>query len=155
MFGRQGFVAPINVKSNQSATDAMHRLDQLQNNAYARFGEAHQFKLHLLEKRLFDIVTNAVIVNAVSQALGSGLLCWSSDVFAKPAEIESFVSTHHDTTYAGLTPHDQIITAWLVIKPSTSISACLQAIPRSHRLGQLSHFKIYYEANLLYFGQTA
>ncbi|MFK8082466.1 MAG: phytanoyl-CoA dioxygenase family protein [Granulosicoccus sp.] len=155
MFDRQGFVAPVAVMSSQEASDAMHQLIRLQQRVLTQFGEAHRFKLHLLERWLFDIVVSPVIVDAVAQILGPNILCWSSDVFAKPAHTASFVSMHQDTTYAGLTPHDEIVNVWLALTPSTSLSGCLQAIPGSHRMGQLAHAETSDEANLLFFGQTA
>ncbi len=154
-FDQQGFVAPVDVMSRERASDAMHQLEQLQQKVLARFGEAHRFKLHLLERWLYDIVVDPVILDAVQQILGPNILCWSSDVFAKPAHTDSFVSMHQDTTYAGLAPHDDIVNVWLALTPSTSLSGCLQAIPGSHRMGQLAHTETSDDANLLFFGQTA
>lgn len=154
LFDNDGFFSPVTVMSQDRAADTLKRLDVVQQKTRQHFGQSHRFKLHLLEKWLFDIVTDPIILNTVEQIIGPDILCWSSDVFSKPSHTASFVSLHQDTTYAGLSPHDAIVNVWLALTPSTTQSGCLQVIPGSHKLGQLNHTQTNNEDNLLFFGQT-
>lgn len=153
-FERQGFFSPVTIMDVKRATETLRNLESLQKKTLLHFGESHRFKLHLLEKWLFDIVSDSVILDTVEQILGPDILCWSSDVFSKPAQTASFVSLHQDTTYAGLTPHDAIVNVWLALTPSNALSGCLQVVSGTHKLGQLNHKQTSSEENLLFFGQT-
>jgi non-heme Fe2+,alpha-ketoglutarate-dependent halogenase len=153
-FERQGFFSPVTFMSTERAGETVQRLEKLQQRTLQHFGQSHRFKLHLLEKWLFDIIADPAILGIVEQILGPDILCWSSDVFSKPAHTASFVSLHQDITYAGLTPHEHIVNIWLALTPSTSLSGCLQVVPGTHTLGQLNHKQTNDEENLLFFGQT-
>jgi ectoine hydroxylase-related dioxygenase (phytanoyl-CoA dioxygenase family) len=153
-FDEQGFVAPLQLLTPHQAQEAREKFEQLQEKMLVEFGEAHRFKLHLLERWLYDIVCNKAILDTVEQILGPDLLCWSSDFFCKPAFTPSFVSLHQDTTYAGLSPTDHIVNVWLALTPSTSQNGCLQVVPGTHKLGQLHHNELKNGENLLFFGQT-
>lgn len=153
-FNEQGYISPLKMLTPVQAQHAMQRFEQMQQKMLDQFDEVHRFKLHLLEQWLFDIVCNDTILNTVEQILGPNLLCWSSDVFCKPAFTSSFVSLHQDSTYAGLQPAEHIVNVWLALTPATSENGCLQVIPGSHKLGQLHHDHTDSEANMLFFGQT-
>lgn len=153
-FREQGYYAPIRILTEEEAAEAVKKYAELKHKMLQVFGEIHRFKLHLLVGWLADIVRHNKILDIVEELLGPDILCWSSDFFVKPAHDPGFVSLHQDTTYAGLSPHDGIVNVWLAFTPSNSANGCLQVVPGTHKLGQLSHINTFAENNLLFFGQT-
>ena len=153
-FTEQGYYAPIRILTDEEAAEAMEKYGELEQKMLQVFGEIHRFKLHLLVGWLADIVQHKKVLDIVEELLGPNILCWSSDFFVKPAHDPGFVSLHQDTTYAGLTPYSGIVNVWLALTPSNSTNGCLQVVPGTHKLGQISHTKTFAENNLLFFGQT-
>ncbi len=152
-FENQGFFTPIDVFPESELVNVVEKYNQLQQRVEILFGKPQRFKLHLLVNWLADIIRHEAILDPVEQIIGPNILCWSSDFFIKPARDPGFVSLHQDCTYAGLTPYDGIVNVWIALTPSTSDSGCLQVVPGSHRLGQLSHTQTDSKNNMLFFGQ--
>lgn len=153
-FEENGYFTPIDVLPASNFAGIVEKHDQLQRQLVGEFGTAHRFKLHLLVNWLADIVRNKTLLDAVEEIIGPDILCWSSDFFVKPAKDPGFVSFHQDCTYAGLTPFDGIVNAWVALTPSTKASGCLQVVRGSHKLGQLTHQQTESDDNMLFFGQT-
>lgn len=153
-FEETGFFAPIDVLPAADLRDVVQRHAQLQQHVVQHCGAPQRFKLHLLANWLADIVRHPAILDVVEQLIGPNILCWSTDFFIKPPQDPSFVSLHQDCTYAGLTPFDGAVNVWLALTPSTQASGCLQVIPGSHQLGQLSHRQTDSKDNMLFYGQT-
>ena len=153
-FEDEGFFAPIDVLSASDLANVVHKHEKLQQKIKQYFGAPQRFKLHLLVNWLADIVRHKNIVDAVEQIIGPNILCWSTDFFIKLPHDPSFVSLHQDCTYAGLTPFDGVVNVWVALTPSTKASGCLQVVPGSHTLGQLSHHQTDAGDNMLFYGQT-
>ena len=92
--------------------------------AIARALEAHEaqagqplqgnlrHKTHLLFTWADELVHHPKILDAVEDAIGPDILCWTTNFFIKEANSPGFVSWHQDSTYWGLDP-DEVITAWV------------------------------------------
>ena len=85
--------------------------------------------------------------------IGRDILLWSSGFFTKPANDPSFVSWHQDSTYWGLEPPDDIVTAWVAFTESVPANGCMRVVPGTHRIGQVGHRDTFAETNLLSRGQ--
>lgn len=108
-------------------------------------------KPHLLYPWLDAVVRDPRILDAVESLLGPNLLCWGSQLFAKPAGDAAYVSWHQDATYWGLSSPD-VLTAWVALTPSTVASGCMQVVAGTHH-AQVKHEDKFDDANLLSRGQ--
>jgi ectoine hydroxylase-related dioxygenase (phytanoyl-CoA dioxygenase family) len=122
----------------------------------ARAGQALQgnfrHKTHLLFTWADELVHHPRILDAVEDAIGPDILCWTTNFFIKEANSAGFVSWHQDSTYWGLDP-DEVITAWVAFTEVTPENGYMQVIPGSHRIDQLPHVDTFHKDNLLSRGQ--
>ena len=65
-------------------------------------------------------------------------MVWSSSLFIKEANTESYVTWHQDLTYWGLDDAEEV-TAWFALSPSNVASGCMRFVPGSHMLGVIEH----------------
>lgn len=101
-----------------------------------------------------DVVRHPKLVEAVKTFLGSeDILVWSCDLNVKKAGTKGFFSWHQDSTYAGLEPASQVLTAWVAVSDAKAESGCLRFLAKTHR-EQLEHEETRSEDNMLAFGQT-
>ena len=153
-YGRDGFVFPIDVVSEEEAKAVRADLEA------AEAELAHDAeKLALLRAypdRLlpsFDrLVRTPALIAAVSEVMGPDLMVWSAGLFIKEANSPKIVSWHQDLTYWGLDDADEI-TAWVALSPSNVQSGCMQFVPGSHTRNLVPHTDTYDENNLLTRGQ--
>ena len=87
---------------------------------------------------LYDIVTNPVIVDYVSDLIGPDVICWGTHFFCKLAHDPRQVAWHQDASYWPLTPA-RTVTVWLAIDDADVGNACMRYIPGSHVLGHLTY----------------
>ena len=148
----EGFVSPVRV---MSAADA-HRYRRALEAHEARVGTPLQgnfrHKTHLLFTWADELVHHPMILDAVEDAIGPDILCWTTNFFIKEANSPGFVSWHQDSTYWGLDP-DEVITAWVAFTEVTPENGYMQVIPGSHRVDQLPHVDTFHKDNLLSRGQ--
>ena len=147
-----GYVAPVRV---MSATDA-HQYRRALETHEAKTGQPLQgnwrHKTHLLFTWADELVHHPVILDAVEDAIGPDILCWTTNFFIKEANSPGFVSWHQDSTYWGLEP-DDVITAWIAFTEVTPENGYMQVIPGSHKIDQLPHVDTFHKDNLLSRGQ--
>ena len=98
------------------------------------------------------LIRNPKLVEAVSQILGPDLMVWSSGLFIKEPNTESYVSWHQDLTYWGLDDAEEV-TAWFALSPSNVASGCMRFVPGSQKKQLVPHQDSFAEGNLLSRGQ--
>ncbi|MDD9917138.1 MAG: phytanoyl-CoA dioxygenase family protein, partial [Rhodospirillaceae bacterium] len=98
------------------------------------------------------LIRNPKLVEAVSQILGPDLMVWSSGLFIKEANTESYVTWHQDLTYWGLDDAEEV-TAWFALSPSNVASGCMRFVPGSQKKQLVPHQDSFAEGNLLSRGQ--
>ncbi len=151
-YRREGFVSPVRVMSAADAHGYRRALEAHE----ARAGQALQgnfrHKTHLLFTWADELVHHPRILDAVEDAIGPDILCWTTNFFIKEANSAGFVSWHQDSTYWGLDP-DEVITAWVAFTEVTPENGYMQVIPGSHRIDQLPHVDTFHKDNLLSRGQ--
>jgi ectoine hydroxylase-related dioxygenase (phytanoyl-CoA dioxygenase family) len=101
-------------------------------------GHVIRNKGHLKLTRLYDLIFNPRILDAVESVLGPDILCWGSSLFVKEAADPGFVAWHQDAYYWGLEP-DDVVSAWIALAPSTLDNGAMRVIPGSHRMAALAH----------------
>jgi hypothetical protein len=142
-----GYQSPNHAMSEAEALALRAKLEAHE----AQFGTLKVLKPHLLFTWLDELVRNANILDAVTELIGSDILCWSSSFFTKEARSTAFVSWHQDANYIGLQPNE-MVTAWIALTPSNGSNGALRIIPGSHH-SRMPHQETYSSDNLLSRGQ--
>jgi len=151
-YRRDGYYSPVRV---MSATDAQGFRAALEAHE-AKLGQPLQsnmrHKTHLLFTWADALVHHPKVLDAVEDAIGPDILCWTTTFFIKEANSPGFVSWHQDSTYWGLDP-DEVITAWVAFTEVSEANGYMQVIPGSHKIDQLPHVDTFHKDNLLSRGQ--
>ncbi len=108
-------------------------------------------KTHLLFAWADALVHHPKVLDAVEDAIGPDILCWTTTFFIKEANSPGFVSWHQDSTLLGLDP-DVVITAWVAFTEVDEADGYMQVIPGS-RNDQLPRVDTFHKDNLLSRGQ--
>ena len=86
---------------------------------------------------LWDLVTEARVLDYVQDLLGETLILRHSHFFAKLPGDGKRVSWHQDASYWPISP-SKVVSAWLAIDDSDSGNGAMQVIPGSHRNAQVA-----------------
>lgn len=151
-YHRDGFYAPVRVMSAEDASGYRRALESHEAKAGQPLQGNLRHKTHLLFTWADELVHHPKILDAVEDAIGPDILCWTTNFFIKEAHSPGFVSWHQDSTYWGLDP-DDVITAWVAFTDVTPENGYMQVIPGSHKIDQLPHVDTFHKDNLLSRGQ--
>jgi len=151
-YARDGFVAPVRVMSEDDAAGYRRRLEAHEAKTGAPLQGNWRHKTHLLFTWADELVHHPRILDAVEDAIGPNILCWTATFFIKEAHSPGFVSWHQDSTYWGLDPAD-VITAWVAFTRSDLESGCMKVMPGTHVGDQIPHVDTFDKDNLLSRGQ--
>lgn len=142
-----GFVGPIDALTREEAKRALEEVyrelsaDPETHTLNGGNNSSDRFKLHLILPTLDAIAHHPAVVDAVKQALQTqDVLLWSSDVNWKAPYSDGYFAPHQDSTYAGLSPPNKCLTAWVALSdPVGEREGCLSFYPQSHLQAQLPH----------------
>ena len=151
-YHRDGYYFPTRVMSANDAARYRRCLEEHEAKTGAPLQGNWRHKMHLLFTWADELVHHPKILDAVEDAIGPDILCWTSNFFIKEARSPGFVSWHQDSTYWGLDP-DDVITAWVAFSDVTPENGYMQFIPGSHKVDQLPHVDTFHKDNLLSRGQ--
>lgn len=151
-YHRDGYFFPTRVMSTEEAARYRRCLEEHEARTGAPLQGNWRHKMHLLFTWADALVHHPKILDAVEDAIGPDILCWTSNFFIKEANSPGFVSWHQDSTYWGLDP-DDVITAWVALSDVTPENGYMQFIPGSHKVDQLPHVDTFHKDNLLSRGQ--
>ena len=151
-YHRDGYVFPLRVLESQDAAYYRRCLETHEAQAGKPLQGNYRHKTHLLFTWADALVHHPAILDAVEDAIGPDILCWTTNFFIKEAASPGFVSWHQDSTYWGLDP-DDVITAWVAFTDVTPENGYMQFIPGSHKIEQLPHVDTFHRDNLLSRGQ--
>jgi ectoine hydroxylase-related dioxygenase (phytanoyl-CoA dioxygenase family) len=72
------------------------------------------------------------MLDAVEDVLGSNLLVWATELFAKhPEDRAVSIGWHRDQPYMGLEPQHST-TAWIALGDSTAANGCMRVVREAH-----------------------
>jgi non-haem Fe2+, alpha-ketoglutarate-dependent halogenase len=94
--------------------------------------------LHLFFRWAWDLVTHPRLLDSLEDLLGPVIVLRHTRIFYKYARSPAWVGWHQD----GYTEHlsdAEVPAIWLGLTDATVANGCLRVVPRSHRLGMLSH----------------
>ena len=110
--------------------------------------------LHLYFRWAWKLSTHPRVLDSMEQLIGPNILLKSTRLFYKFGQSPSFVGWHQD----GFTERvDQafVPAIWLGLTEATAENGCLRVVPRSHRLGLVTHAERPNPNNLTTEGMTA
>jgi len=152
-YHEQGFIAPIDVISEEEALGYAQRLQAAELEYPDALNAENRNNPHLAFKFLDELVHHPLILDTVEDLIGPAFALWGTVLFIKEPQTSHFVSWHQDATYAGVTPHNYV-TPWLALTPSNLETGCMSMIPGSHKDAIQPHEETFHEDNILTRGQV-
>lgn len=152
-FNEQGFIAPLDVMSEEEAADYAARLQAAEARYPGQLNAENRNNAHLAFCFLDELAFHPRILDMVEDLIGPDFSLWGSVLFIKEPQSGHFVSWHQDGTYMGIEPHD-FVTPWLALAPSNRETGCMSMIPGSHRGGIVDHEETFAADNILTRGQA-
>ena len=151
-YRRDGFYSPVSVMLAADAQGFRAALEAHEAKSGQPLQGNMRHKTHMLFTWADALVHHPKVLDAVEDAIGPDILCWTTTFFIKEANSPGFVSWHQDSTYWGLDP-DEVITAWVAFTEVDEANGYMQVIPGSHKIDQLPHVDTFHKDNLLSRGQ--
>jgi ectoine hydroxylase-related dioxygenase (phytanoyl-CoA dioxygenase family) len=96
------------------------------------------FRVHIHNPFFMGVARHPKIIPVVEELLGRPVRLYSSQVFAKPAEVGSTVPLHQDIPYWPFEP-PELLSCWIALDDSTIENGCVRFIAGSHKCGVLRH----------------
>jgi non-heme Fe2+,alpha-ketoglutarate-dependent halogenase len=149
----QGFVAPIDVLSEEEAAEYLQRLEQAEADFPDQLNAENRNNPHLVLRCLDELAHHPLILDAVEDLLGADISLWGSVLFIKEPQSRQYVSWHQDATYNGVEPYNYL-TPWIALTPSNLESGCMSMLAGTHKSGVKSHDETFAEDNILTRGQN-
>lgn len=124
----------------RSTMDERHHDQQQSHHQYNQKND-NLFKTHLFVPYINQLIRNPNLIRAVQTVLQTDdIRCWSCDFNIREWNAPTMIAPHQDATYAGLTPCEEVVTAWIALSdPVTIQEGGLIFYYGTHLLGQLPH----------------
>ena len=151
-YREQGFVAPVDVMSEDEAAGYLQRLQAAEIEYPHDLNAENRNNPHLAFSFLDELVHHPLILDAVEDLIGDRFSLWGSVLFIKEPQSKAYVSWHQDATYMGIEPQN-FVTPWLALSPSNLEMGCMSMIPGSHKDPIHRHEETFHEDNILTRGQ--
>ena len=114
-YQREGVVFPFRILDTEKAIQLADHCSVLRSRIGHWVASPQISKPHLVSRAMADVIRNETLLDAVESIIGPDILCWTVTVFAKPPKSGGYVGWHQDRTYWGLSPEEQVVTAWLAL----------------------------------------
>ncbi|HBE68139.1 MAG TPA: phytanoyl-CoA dioxygenase family protein [Planctomycetaceae bacterium] len=138
-YNQKGYVAPLDVYSPDEITSIRDYFDDLLTRVQEAGGDSYSISsAHLKYGPVWDILTNAKIVEYVSDLLGENVVGWGSHFFCKMPRDGKAVAWHQDASYWPLSP-SKAVTVWLAIDDADEENACMKFVAGSHHHGHMTY----------------
>ena len=89
-------------------------------------------------RKIYDLMHTSAILDYIEDILGSNIILWGGNCFAKFPKDRTVVPWHQDAQYWPLKPMKSV-TAWLAIFDSDEENAAMQIVRGSHHWGMKEH----------------
>lgn len=151
-FHDQGYVCPVPVFDAAEVADLRRKLAEFEAREGGTLKGGVRNKPHLFLRWLYDLVTDATLLDAVEDLIGPDILLYHAQWFIKEPRTPDFVSFHQDSAYWSLN-EAQGLSAWVAFEPSGPENGCMQVIPGTHKEA-MEHEDRRAADNMLWRGQT-
>ncbi|EIN02798.1 phytanoyl-CoA dioxygenase [Paraburkholderia hospita] len=152
-FKQHGYVYPMRAISAQEAAEYRRVIEQYEASSGEDVNKTLKIKGHLALPAIVELARRPAILDAVEDLIGPDIMLFGASIFAKNGRDPRYVSWHQDSTYFGLTPHEEV-TVWVALTPANSVNGVLRVLPGSHSGPGLKHVETYAKDNMLAKGQT-
>lgn len=128
-----GFVQPFDVFTTSEIRDIRAYIDGLMHD----MGPDGAYGINCYQARLsglWDIATDARILDLVQDIIGPDILCWATAILSKKAGDPKEVPWHQDASFWSLSPA-RTVTVWLAIDDADSENSAMRFIPGTHNQG--------------------
>lgn len=138
-FNREGYLKPFRAFPTEQIAAIRSQFDELLERTIASGGDSYSIvSAHLKYPLAWDLLTNEVIVDHVSDLLGENVIGWGCHFFCKMPGDGKAVTWHQDASYWPLTP-SKAVTVWLAIDDADRDNACMKFVAGSHHQGHLTY----------------
>ena len=138
-FHSDGYLRGIRIFSHEEIAGHRAYFDALLARVMAEGGDSYSISsAHLKHGRVYDLLTNPLIVAHARDLLGEHVIAFGSHFFCKMPRDGKRVAWHQDASYWPLSP-SKTVTVWLAIDDADIGNACMRFIPGSHKLGHLTY----------------
>lgn len=138
-FNRDGYVRGVRVFDESQTEQNRKYFDQLLAKVLAAGGDSYSISTaHLKYGYVYDLLTDARIVDCVADLLGPNVIGWGSHFFCKMPRDGKLVAWHQDASYWPLTP-SKTVTVWLAIDDADRENACMKFVAGSQHVGHLTY----------------
>ena len=153
-YAEQGFLSPLDLFSESELEHFRACFDELEDREGREMCEIGLQARHLDEEFIWQMATDARILDAMQQLMGEDIMLLSTHFFCKYPDpgATKFVAWHQDVTYWGLQP-PEAQTVWVAVDDSDAENGCMRVIPGSHKHGIATHGKSVKVGNLLSINQ--
>ena len=152
-YQREGVVFPFRILDTEKAIQLADHCSVLRSRMGHWVASPQISKPHLVSRAMADVIRNETLLDAVESIIGPDILCWTVTVFAKPPKSGGYVGWHQDRTYWGLSPEEQVVTAWLALTDAHCDNGCMSVLRGSHLQGNRDHEIVPNTENILLSGQ--
>ncbi len=152
-FKLHGYAFPFRAIDTSEAAQYRARIEAYEAHVGEDANRSLKIKAHLASPAFVELARNPRILDAVEDLIGPDILLFGSSVFAKDANDPRYVSWHQDSTYFGLTPHEEV-TVWVGLTDAISENGCLRILPGSNCEPDFKHQETFAKDNMLAKGQS-
>jgi len=152
-FKQHGYVYPLRAIAADEAANYRQIIENYETRSGSDVNKTLKIKGHLALPAICELAQHPAILDAVEDLIGPDIMLFGASIFAKNAKDPRYVSWHQDSTYFGLTPHDEV-TVWVAMTPANSVNGVLRVLPDSHIGPDLRHEETFAPDNMLAKGQT-
>ena len=149
----EGVVFPLRILDAKEARQLADHCSELRSRMGHWVASLQISKPNLVSCAMADVIRNNVLLDAVESIIGPDILCWTVTVFAKPPKSSSYVGWHQDRTYWGLSPEEEVVTAWLALTDAHCDNGCMSVLRGSHLQDNRDHEVVPNTENILLSGQ--
>ena len=137
-YNTKGYITGIRIFPDEKARANRQYFDSLLTRILSEGKDSYSISTaHRKYRKVFDIATDPLIIDYVSDILGEHFVLWGCHFFCKMPQDGKSVSWHQDASYWPMTP-SKTVTVWLAIDDSDCDNACMRVIPASHLCGHLT-----------------
>jgi non-heme Fe2+,alpha-ketoglutarate-dependent halogenase len=132
-YQQEGIVFPIPVLEPAEVRYFRDACDELEKQLGGRPRTVEVRQMHLHFPWAYELATHPRVLDAVQDLLGSDLVVWATELFAKhPRDAAVSIGWHRDRTYLEFDPQ-VTTTAWIALSDCTTDNGCMCVAPERHR----------------------
>lgn len=153
-YRREGYVSPVPMLSADETAEYRREIEAVEEAMGGELLGTPRTKFYLRFPWAHRLATHGPILDAVEDLIGPDIMLYHNTAWLKRNDGSTYVSWHQDNTYFGHDPCE-VLTVWVALSEVTKQTGCVQALPGTHKLGQLPLAKPNTAAgNMLSSGQT-